>query len=403
MQKWQAIRGTAGLIAAVGLSATAASAQEEGGLRLSFGIEQRLEFGRNLDLDVPAEGSSKVAATVLSFGLLTETGLDRLEFTASGALVIENSPDTVGTEIDFGRPEVRFAYVREVPDALFSITARYLSDDVGALAEDLADSDADGTEIDYGVTLRYEAFRTSAASLFVEADFDGTEYKDTTDPSLLDTDTYGLTVGTRLRFSEVMFGTLSVGQSREDEEGGLITDTTTVRAGLDYAMANGSASVGLIFDSSDDEDRTTLEFGRTVELPAGSVSGRLGVSQSDVGGSDLVGGIDWTQDLPDGALTVSVDRSASFDRTTGETTVETGIAVGWERVVNDLSSVGLDLTWDISDASSERIEETEIGATYSYALTADASLDVGMRYRVREDLGGRAESPLVFLALGRTF
>lgn len=403
MQNSRLIWGAAGLIAAVGGSATAVSAQEAGGVRLTFGIEQRFEFGRNLGLAVPSEGSSKTSATVLSFGLFSETGLDRLEFTASGALVIENSPDTVGTEIDFGRPEVGFAYVREVPEALFSITARYRSDDVGALAEDLADATADGTQIDYGVTLRYEALRTSPASLFVEGSFDGTEYQDTTDPTLLDTDTYGLTVGTRLRFSEVLFGTLSVGQSREVESSGAITETTTTRAGLDYAMANGSASVGLIFDSGDDEDRTTLEFGRTLELPTGSLSGRLGVTKSDVGGTDLVGGIDWTQELPAGVFTVSVVRSASYDTTLAETTVDTGVALGWERAVNDVSSVALDLTWDLSDAPSERIEETEIGATYSYSLTVDASLDVGMRYRVREDLAGRAQSPLVFVALGRTF
>lgn len=403
MQSSRLIQGTAGLIAALGMSATAASAQEEGGLRLTFGVEQRFEVGRNLGLDVPAEGTSKVAATVLSFGLISETPLDRLEFTASGALVVENSPDTAGTEVDFGRPELRFAYVREIPEALFSIEARYLSDDVSVLAEDLADSAADGTEIDYGVALRYEALRTSPASIFVEGTYDRTEYQDTTDPTLVDSDTYGATVGTRLRFSEVLIGTLSLGQSREVEDTGAITETTTTSAVLDYAMANGSASVALTFESSDDEDRTTLELGRTIELPNGSFSGRLGVSQSDEGGTDLVGGIDWTQELPAGVFTASVDRSASYDAAAAETTVDTGVALGWERAVNDLSSVAVDLTWDVSDAPSERIEETEIGATYSYALTADASLDVGMRYQVRKDLGGRAEAPLVFLAIGRTF
>lgn len=403
MQKLGMIRSTTSLIAALGLSASAAAAQEEGGLRLTFGVEQRFEVGRNLDLAVPAEGTSKVAATVLSFGLFSETGLDRLEFTASGALVIENSPDTAGTEIDFGRPAIGFVYVREVPEALFSIDARYVSDDVSEVSEDLADADADGTQIDYGVTLRYEALRTSPASVFVEGTYDVTEYQDTTDPFLFDTTTYGLTLGTRLRLSEVLFGTVSIGQSREDEDGGVTTDTTTLRTGLEYAMANGSATADLIFATGDDEDRTTLEFGRTLELPAGSLSGRLGVSQSDVGGTDLTGGIDWVQTLPDGVLTFSIDRTASFDTGRGESTVDTGMALGWQKTVNDLSSVAFDLSWDISDSPSERIEETEIGATYSYALTQDASFDVGMRYRVREDLGGRAESPLVFLAVGRTF
>lgn len=365
------IRGAC-LALAAGTAATGAAAQDVGGVRHTFDVEQRFEFGRNLDLATPAAGSSAVAATVLSYGLFSETPLDRLAFTASGALVIENSPDTAGTEIDFGRPEVGFLYVREIPDALFSVALRYVSDDVSALTDDLALADASGTEIDYGVTLRYEALRTSPASIFVEATFDATEYEDTTDPSLVESDTYGLTAGTRLRFSEVMDGVFSLGVTREEDAGGIVADTFIIRAGVEYEMIDGIAAVFLTREEGDTEDSTALD-------------------------------LDWTRDLPDGALSLGVGVSQTFDSVAGERTDETDVEIGWTQTVNDESAIALSLSWAQSDAPSEQIWETELGATYSYALTDDASLEVGASFRERDDAGGRASSQLLFVAIGRSF
>lgn len=365
------IRGVC-LSLAAGTAATGVAAQDVGGVRQTFDVEQRFEFGRNLDLATPAEGSSAVAATVLSYGLFSETPLDRLAFTASGALVIENSPDTVGTDVGFGRPEVEFLYVREVPDALFSVALSYVSDDVSVLAEDLTTSDATGTEINYGVTLRYEALRTSPASLFVEATFAATEYEDTIDPTLVESDTYGLTAGTRLRFSEVLEGEFSLGFTREDDAAGVVEETFIIRAGVEYEMIDGFASVFLTREEGDTEDSTALD-------------------------------LDWTYDLPVGALSLGVGIAQSFDSAAGERRDETDIAIAWTQTVNDVSAIAVSASWALSDAPSEQIREAELGATYSYALTENASLDIGASFRERNDAGGSASSPLVFLALGRSF
>lgn len=399
------LRGALGVGAAL-LATSAAVAQEaEGGLRLVFGIEQSLEFGRNVGLSVPAEGSSAISATTLSFGLFSSTPLDRLEFTAAAALLVENSPDTDGTETDFARPRLAFSYTREVPNALFGLDLRYVSDDIDRLAEDLADADAIGTQTDYGATLRFETGRTRPASLFVEATYDVLDYEDTIDPDLVDTTTTGLTTGTRLRFSEVLTGTLSLGFTREDEDGAPdTTDTLTAFFGLERALANGSASLGVTQSSEDGgEDRTTVEIGRRLDLPDGALSARLGISRSDLGGSDMVGGLDWTHRLPDGEITVSLTRSASFDADADETTIDTAVALGWLHEINAVSSIAFDLSWELSNAPSERIEETEFGATYSRSLTADWRMDGGLRYSLRDDADGRAESPLVFVSLGRSF
>lgn len=394
------------VLCAAALTAPAAMAQEgPGGVRLVFGIEQRVEYGRNLGLTVPAEGATTASATTLSFGLSSETALDRLEFAASAALRIENGPDTSGTESDFTRPTLAFSYTREVPNALFGVELRYVSDDIDRLSDDLGDADAIGTQTNSGVTLRFETGRLRTASFFVEAAYDQVDYQDTVDPDYVDTLTTALALGSRLRFSEVLTGTLRLGFTREEEDGAVdTTDTRTASFSLDRALANGSASLGLTrSDEVGVEARTTLEIGRSLDLPRGALAVRLGVSRSDLGGTDVIGGVDWTYTLADGAISLSLVRASSYDADDAETTIDTTLSVGWTQNINAVSSFGLDASWALSDAPSERIEEAEFGASYTRLLTPDWELGGGIRYRVREDAGGRAESPLVFVSLGRSF
>lgn len=393
------IRGTSALLGAACLAASPAVAQDAG-QRLSFGVEQRFEIGRNTDLAVPAEGTTAAATTTFTFGLVDETPLQRVALDASIGLVIQRTPDTDGTEVDIGSPGVELLYTREVPDASLSLGLTYVRDDVADLADDLADSDADGTQTDYGVSARYETFRTAPASLFIEGAFDRTEYEDTTDPTLVDTDTTRFLIGSNLRFSSVLTGVVSAGREREEDAAGTVTVTDSLTAGLVYAMSNGSASLTLGREEDGTETRTTLTVGRVMETATGAIAVELGVTRSDLGGNDVVGSIDLTQQLGGGQLTVGLERSASFDTVT---TIDTALDVEWSGPLSDVDTLTFDLGWERSDSPLERIDETTFGVTWGRAITDRASFDVGAVYRIREDAGGRAESPLVFIAIGQTF
>lgn len=378
-----------------------ALAQDEGGRRLVIGIENRLETGRNVGLAVPAEGSTTVASTILSFGYSDVTPLDRLELSASGALQFEDSPDTSGVEASLGRPSLSFGYTREVPDAVFSIGARARSGDIVEFG-DLAEADEDGTITEYGVGLRYEFGRTTPASLSFEADYAVTDYEDATDPDLVDSTTLTLAIGTRLRLSPVLTGIGRLEFAREDEVGAEAVDTVTAVAGLEHALPNGLASATLTVVSDEEEGESiTFELGRAIDLPAGALSARIGVSASEDAGADLVGGLVWTQELPDGGFALGIDRSVAYDD--GATTVDTSLTLGWTRSITSASAIGLDFSHEVSDSPSEHIEQTEIGATYSRELTRDWRFESGVRYRVRNDADGRAESPSVFLSLARSY
>ncbi len=430
---------------ATSLAASFAVAQD-GGFRLTFGIEQRLEAGRNLELAVPETGNTVTSVTRLSFGVISETAIDRLEFFATSALLVENAFDTDGTETEFGRPELRFAYTREVPNAIFEATARFESDDIDAFDEDLDDLGSVGTRTDYGVSARLETGRTAPFGFAVGASFDTTEYDNTNDPDLIDSTTTRGDVAAIFHFSEVLTGRVGVEYVREEDDdlAGSVSETATAFVGLDYEInerldlnlrlgyaetdreafgfvfdrdSDPVASLGLVQDlpngivrldfdletDPDEGDRTTILIGREMELPAGSLIAEIGATRADVGGTDLIGALAWTAERPDGEMSVRLERSVSFDDGDLEVVADTSLTFNYSQTVNDRSSILFNLSHAISDAPSERIERSEFGATYSYELTEDWNLDSGASYRVRDGADGRSESPQIFLSLNRAF
>lgn len=435
-----------GLISiAAGVMPLAALAQD-GGLQLRFGIENRIEVVRNPDLAVPAEGTSVANVTALSFGLLTETGIDRFDLAASGALIVENPADSSGTDVDFGRSALTFGYTREVPAAIFEIAGRFRTDDVGAFDTGVGDDDADGTETQYGLSTRLEIGRTSPLGFAIGAGFDVTEYDDTTDPDLFDSKEARADIAVILRFSEIMTGRLGLRYARleEDDATATVTETLGASAGLqyavterldlgidlgltridvdelgvvdrtegpearvrlDYEMPVGTAFAELRIATSDDDEgeRVTFEFGRALETPLDTLSARLGLTHSDPSGTDVIGAVEWTRNMPDGSFGLGLTRSVSFDSDDAETTESTILSLDWNKQINERGQVSLGIDYALENAPSERIEQTDFGASYSHSLTADWNLNGGVGYTIRNDADGRAESPRLFVSLSRDF
>lgn len=423
------------------LSSSAAVAQD-GGFRMVFGLENRLEISRNTELSVPATGTDVLNETRLSFGLFSVTEIDRLEFNAAGALIAEN-PAGGGTEFDFGRGAVDLAYHREVPAAVFDLGAFYREDDVDAFDDALSDVDETGTRTDYGANVALEVGRTSSIGFAVGAAYEATDYQDASDPELYDVEETRADAAVIFHASPTVTGRLGLRYTLREEEDPAITQTETVvsYAGLDYSVSERldisaevgysqtdteefgvttrttgpDLSLGLTYDmpvgtalarlrvTTDDEEgqRETLEFGRDLETPTNTISARLGVTHADAAGTDLIGRLTIDHRLPDGSLGLALERSVTFDD--DELEVTTRAAVAWFKNVNDVSSISLDITYELSDAPSERIEQVSFGAGYSRELTADWNVNGGVGYRIRNDSDGHAESPTLYVSLSRDF
>ncbi len=383
---------------------TAAPAAAE--VLLSFGIEQRLEAGRNIDLAVPEEGRTTASVTRLAFGLLSRTPLDVLEFNAVGALVVENGAGTDGTEGSFDRPEVGLRYTREVPNALFTIGALYRRDDIGAFDEDLTATDLGATRVDTSADVRLEIGRTEPLGLAFSAAFLQTAYEDTTDPERVDSDSARIGVDARLRFSELIEGRVGLAYEREvrADTPGVTFETAVASLGLTYLLPNGTITADFSRSSADDEgDRTSFVLGRTLVLPAATLSARIGATHGELGGTEVIGSFAWAQTLPNGSVDLRIERAISFDEGLLESTADTSASISWTQDINAVSSLGLSLSHEIADAPSERATLSQFAATYRYSLTEDWGLDSGVRYRVRHDTDGRSESPDLFIALSRGF
>ncbi|WP_333815019.1 outer membrane beta-barrel protein [Tabrizicola sp.] len=426
------------------LCSSAALAQD-GGVRMVFGLENRLEISRNTDLSVPATGTEVTDVTRLSFGLFSETQIDRLEFSASGALIAENAAGGGGTEFDFGRGAAELAYHREVPAAVFDLGGYYRSDDIDAFDDAFDDFDETGTRTDFGANVGLELGRTSAIGFAIGVAYDATDYQDASDPDLHDVEGTRADAAVILHASETVTGRLGLRYSLREEEDPAATRTEalTSYAGLDYAISDRLAlaaeigyseveteefgvtdrttgpdlRLGLTYDmpvgtalalfrvTTDDDEgqRETFEIGRDLETPTNTISARLGITHADEAGTDLIGRLAIDRRLPDGSLGLRLERSVVFDDDDDESEVVSLASISWTKNVNEISSISLGITYQLSDAPSERIEQVSFGAGYSRELTADWTLNSGVGYRVRNDADGHAESPTLFVSLSREF
>ena len=115
--------------------------------------------------------------------------------------------------------------------------------------------------------------------------------------------------------------------------------------------------------------------------------------------------------LPRGQVSGRVFQSYTGTDSGGQEARVTGVVVGVQRVINAVSSVGLDLAYaiqvDVDDTNGlppdPDIHRTNITARYSHDLTDTISADVGYRYRSREESPQNAQSHAVFFEIGKTF
>ncbi|WP_137110702.1 hypothetical protein [Rhodobacter sp. SY28-1] len=410
---------------------------------MTFGIENRLEISRNDDLSIPASGTEIANVTLLSFGLSSETAIDRLDFGVTGGIIARDGDS--GSEIDFGRTALTFAYHREVPSAVLDLAAEFRTDDADAFGDDLGDVGAVGTRSDLLLSARLETGRTSTVGLAFGLAYDRTEYQDTIDPDLVDSDEWRADLAAILRFSEVATGRVGIRYRHREEEdlGTTTTDAGTVFAGLDYAISERTdlsvelgytdtetedggviehdrgpdASIRLSYDmpvgtayallrvatDADEGQRETFEIGRAFEAQRDTFSASLGLTHGDETGTDLIGSLEWTRALPDGSVGLRVQRSVAYDVDDDASVTDSTFSLSWAKNLNDTTTFLFDASYENSDSPSERIEQISLDAGVSHMLTADWSLSGGMGYTIRHDAGGRAESPSVFVAISRDF
>lgn len=431
------------------------------GARFTIGIENRLEAGRNLALETPPAGDTVLGVTVLTFGFLSETRTERLAVDFDGRLRIGRDEDErVSGFEDSG---LSFSYTRQSANELLGVegrvrsadvsTFRFLDDPPPGIDEDEFDELIDaltGIRREFGLDGRLELGRAGPLGFTFTASRSGVRHRNTGDSDLTDSDTTSLGVSSRLRFSQVLTGTVGLSRTRLRERSaiddaflrrqstdrldlGLVYDVSPrlqVDGGLGLVridtrepesrsrdegiearlaaaldMPDGTLSGEVTRSFTEDGARYEFRITRLLERPDGALEVSLGVAQPQDGGTALVGGASWRRELPTGEISARLSRElASTD--VDETRLLTLAGLDFSQEITAVSSFAFGIDYGVRSAGGgdPRRELGSISATYSHQLTADWALNAGLTYRTEREAGARrSTSPSVFIGLGRQF
>jgi hypothetical protein len=169
-------------------------------------------------------------------------------------------------------------------------------------------------------------------------------------------------------------------------------------------MPNGTAEGSLEATNDQNGTRVTLQFGRNLDLPSGTLAARLGVTRGQGADATLIGALNWSQELPTGQISAGVSRDVAT--TDDDTEVATTlVTVAYNHDLNAISGIGFDLSYAVIDETTANlVTRADVNARYTRELTDDWDMNVGLTYRLRtEETQPDTDSKQVFFSLSRQF
>jgi hypothetical protein len=391
---------------------------DEGGIQLSFGLSLRLEAQDNRALNAQSAGSSFESRANLSFGLLTETRLERLAFSANGALRTLDTPTNDAVN-GFIEPALSLSYGRTGANATLSFEASLREKDLSDNALFIDDTGAPvvisgtatqrNTQLEGGID-----WGTSAPFGYgVFARLEDTTYRGGTalglDGAQLN-DSRRMTLGVTTRMNlgrttglntHLIFSTFEQDGTPDSRE------TVSLRNLLTLERPLGAVTLALNLVDTEDGTRAETSIGRSLEMPLGVLSGAIGATRATTGNVLMTGELDYQHILKSGRLNFGLVRDVSSSDGQDTEQLNTRLRFGYFQELTALSTLRFDT--DLAETKQTGTDLTSatasVGATYSHALTRDWNLDLGYRHRYRDSdvTMDDARSNTVFMDLRRVF
>ncbi|MEM9250642.1 MAG: hypothetical protein AAGB05_18380 [Pseudomonadota bacterium] len=416
------------------------------------GAELYLDFSSGVEISDNYERLENPTDT--SFALLNSVALTfdsvtrSQRFTASAGFTFEagsfpDDPDGDGRDID--NPFVDIAYTLQNRDTLLSFSGRYAERENGFDEQEIVDADDivvdQGTRSDLTLAANLVLGRTAPLSFSSDLFYRDTQYFDTEDPTLSDeifysttntltfnlsrttsvfvtasyferdeddsTETFETNAATRMGVSfenaSGLTASFSAGYSVNEVERTVDGDTETTRedrpvAALSFSQArpNGTIDAGLDQVVNEEGRRTSVDFGRSLELPRGSLSMSLGITTADYDDSVRgIGSLEYEHFLPRGTLNLSFSQRVVDDSDDEEDTLITTAGLSWTRPLTSVSSFGLDINLSATeavDADEADRQRASLTLNYNHALTEDWNLNTGYRHSTFRESG---EGPII--------
>ena len=429
-------RGSLAALLLAGTAGSAAFGQDAAGGLISATISERLEANSNYGLDDPSPGTSYFADTRLSLGYLNETPTQTfgLGLSTGARALWEAEQDfeltlasPTGGNLDYTNEWANAAF-----DAAFDYRQRLvnvnyfeeidtdgdlLPDDLSQLQDDTREH---RTDANVGLLLGTDA-PSSYELRFIGNNIDYSEIGTNRTPryTLEGLGTWQLQL-TPVLASAVLVDYLYYNADnventeirRSELSAGVVYEPNeflVLEGGLGYAHRTREDTLGGVRDTTEDDRGPSLR-GEITYLGENLTLAGNALLSSAAPETRLNALVRATYALPRGRLTGRVYQRYTGTSTGGEEARITGFNVGVVRDINLISSVGLDFGYatqvDVEGTEGPTdpdIDRTTVTATYSHALTEVVDLDLGYRYRSRDEEPDSAQSHAVFVQLGRTF
>lgn len=440
-----------------------------GGFEVDIGVNSRLTVDDNFQLRPGSAGTSTVFDNTLTFGISSDTGTQQFRLNGSGIFRYADIPGR--TISGFEDPNLRLRYRIENSNSRLTVSGNYRSVDrefldpfevaqeeeafnaINSLINPGApELDTDGgTRTTRNAAIRYETGLNAPLGFSIGLSRAEQDYSNLViaNPRLFDTRTDRINAAVTAKLSPVTTLDFDVALSEYEADDTVQTERRTVSYSVGLSQdinpvlvldarigwtevdtdttggsstrsgTNGSLKLsktlprGSIFASLDSKlnqngTRTSLRFGRDLQLPNGSLSASLGLTRTPQGNTNYNAAVSYGHTLKSSNITVALNRDVSTNNI-NEEILDTRLTVGYGYQIDAISSLNLSMNYgrtESADALSGTPTRTRatLSAAYSRALTQDWNMTGGVTWRRKtEDNVADATSNSVFLSLDRNF
>ncbi|WP_347311612.1 hypothetical protein [Defluviimonas sp. SAOS-178_SWC] len=454
------VAGTTATTGARAAAGATAPAPAQGGLQFDIGVSSKLTVDDNFQLKQTSTGTSTIWDNRVDLNLSSVTGVQDFSLNGSGVFRYADIP---GRSISgFEDPTIRLRYRLDGVNSRLTLTGRYRFVDREFLDPFQIEQEetnfnglyaGGGTVTFKNAALNYVTGINDPLTFTLDLGHDEKDYDSTavaSNPRLFDTESDSIDANVSMKVSPLTSLRLSAGltdysandpnQTRRkttDYAIGVVQDinpvlvldaqvgyteveTDTVlgtrrRDGatgavtLTQTLPNGSVFAALDSALNQNGTRTTLRFGRDLQLPLGNLRASVGGTKTPGGDTYVVATVAYSRQLKSSDITVSLNRAVSTNNI-NEDVLDTRLTVGYGYEIDANSRINLALNWGRSESAgigaAPTIERTTLRASYSRDLTQDWAMTGGVQLRKRTDSTpgvGDADSNSVFLSLDRTF
>ncbi len=152
--------------------------------------------------------------------------------------------------------------------------------------------------------------------------------------------------------------------------------------------------------------RATARIGYERAGKAAKLSAWIGATHFSGGQSDLIGGLSYVQQNDTGKVEIVMDRTVGIDASSEDSRITDRLGLNWQSQLSANGSLNLRADYVRVGATAAGPARQGAGAkaVYRHALRSDWGVQVGLRYRVRQDgAGPKVSSRSMFLTLETQF